>query len=341
MPGISAVLIAKNEERVIERCLKSLVGLDEIVILDTGSTDKTKDLATRMGARVVERTPTIVPFHFGLARNEANLLASHEWIFSIDADEVVRAGSIGKMRKAVQEAGEENAFVSTFLNHAEGDYSRTVAIEKVKLFKVSDWEWRYRVHEQLIPRKPDKKNVKALTEVVVEHLPEKDKSRRHGQNIDLLKMTVDESPEFTRAFRYLGQELMLRKEYQEAIPYLAQYAEKTEEGPLHKSEALMHIGRCYAETARVDEALKWYDLSSAVDPRRREPLYQAALNLIKNCRLEEALVWIKRMMSIPVTARPNTHLDLPDVWGGTPIKMLTFCNTEIARAKEALESRNV
>ena len=45
------------------------------------------------------------------------------------------------------------------------------------------------------------------------------------------------------------------------------------------------------------------------------------------------------MMAIPVTAKPNTNLDLADAWGGTPIKMLTFCTNEIARAKAAWEAQ--
>lgn len=336
---ISAVLITKNEEAVIGRCLKSVLGVNEIIVLDTGSTDKTMKIASDLGAKVAVRTPDIVPFHFAVARNDANSIAKGDWIFTIDADEALRPGGMRKIRKAVEEAGDHTAFTSTFVNQAEGDASRTVAIQKIKLYKAAEWEWKYRVHEQLMPRNPAKKKVGDLSAVVVEHLPVPDKSKRHGQNIDLLRLCVKESPEYTRAFRHLGQELMLRKEWMEAIPYLAEYAEKTEEGPLHKSEALMHVGRCYAEMGKIDDGLKWFELASAVDPRRREPLYHAALNLIKACRLEEALIFVKRMLSIPITVKPNTHLDLPDVWGGTPIKMLTFCNAEIARAKAAFEEQ--
>jgi glycosyltransferase involved in cell wall biosynthesis len=337
--GISAVLITKNEEKVIGRCLKSLLGLDEIVVLDTGSTDKTVKIATDVGAKVFTRTPAIVPFHFALARNEATLLAKNDWIFTIDADEVLRPGGTRKMRRVVEEAGDLTAFAPTFINQAEGDGSRTVVIQKTKLFRTSEWEWKYRVHEQLVTRKPGEKKIGDLSAVSIEHLPNPDKSVRHGQNLELLKMVVEENPEYARAFRHLGQELMLRKEWVQAIPYLAQYAEKTEEGPLHKSEVLSHIGRCYVETARLDEALPWFDQASLADPRRREPLYHAALGLIKACRLEEALLWVKRMLAIPVTAKPGSHLDLPEVWAGMPVKMLAFCTSEIARAKAAYEAQ--
>lgn len=337
--GISAVLITKNEEKVIGRCLKSLTGLDEVVILDTGSTDKTVEIANRVGARVTMRNGEIKPFHFAQARNEAMALATHDWIFSIDADECLKPGAIRKLRQAVQEAGETTAFVSTFVNNAGPGASKSVVIQKIKLFKASEWEWKYRVHEQLVAKNPDKKKVVSLEDVVVEHLPEPDKSRRHGQNIELLKLCIQESPEYARAFRHLGQELMLQKLWKEAIPHLARYVETTNEDALQKSEVMMHVGRCYAESGDLDSGLKWFEMSFQMDARRREPLYHATLNLIKACRLEEAEAFAKRMMDVPVATRPRSSLDLDDCWGGMPLKMYMFCKTEIAKAKAEYEAR--
>ena len=66
MEKISAVLIVKNEQKVIKRCLKSVKDCDEIVVLDTGSTDRTVAIAQEMGAKVKVSEP-IVPFHFANA----------------------------------------------------------------------------------------------------------------------------------------------------------------------------------------------------------------------------------------------------------------------------------
>jgi hypothetical protein len=338
--GISAVLITKNEEAVIARCIKSLLGVDEVVILDTGSDDKTVEVAEKLGAKVKRRESAIVPFHFAQARNEAMALASNNWIFSIDADECLRPGAIRKLRKAVSEAGEQTAFVSTFVNHAGSGASKSVVTQKIKLFKPSEWEWKYRVHEQLVARNPENKKVGILEDVVVEHIPEPDKSRRHGQNVELLKLCIQESPEYARAHRHLGQELMLQKAWREAIPHLARYVEITEEDALQKSEATMHVGRCYAESGGLDEGLKWFEMAFRTDPRRREPLYHAALHLIKACRLEEAEDFAKRMMDVPAATRPRSSLDIDDAWSGTPLKMYMFCKTEIARAKAEYEARN-
>lgn len=83
---LSAVLIVKNESAVIDRCLDSLYWVDEIVVLDTGSTDATLELCAKRGCR----TYSLEKWEgFGKAKQEAVNLASHDWILSIDADEAL------------------------------------------------------------------------------------------------------------------------------------------------------------------------------------------------------------------------------------------------------------
>lgn len=81
---ISAVIITHNEQRNISRCLTSLRGLaDEIVVVDSGSTDSTEKICLEAGARFVHHDWE----GFSRQKNYANSIASCEWILSIDADE--------------------------------------------------------------------------------------------------------------------------------------------------------------------------------------------------------------------------------------------------------------
>src|SRR5579872_2508884 len=84
-PGISLCMIVRNEERFLAQCLRSVSdAVDEIIIVDTGSTDKTIEIARSFGATVLER-----PWRddFGWARNESIAPATRRWIFFLDADE--------------------------------------------------------------------------------------------------------------------------------------------------------------------------------------------------------------------------------------------------------------
>jgi len=85
MPPLSVVIIARNEEDRIGEAIKSVAFADEVVVLDSGSSDSTVALARALGARVVE---TDWPGHVA-QKNRALVYASSDWILSIDADERV------------------------------------------------------------------------------------------------------------------------------------------------------------------------------------------------------------------------------------------------------------
>jgi glycosyltransferase involved in cell wall biosynthesis len=85
--GISAVIIVKDGERRLAEVLAALAGCAEIVVLDSGSTDRTLDIARAAGARVHQQAW----LGFGPQKNRAVELAAHDWILSLDADEVLDA----------------------------------------------------------------------------------------------------------------------------------------------------------------------------------------------------------------------------------------------------------
>lgn len=82
---ISATIITFNEERNVSRVIESLRCCDEILVLDSGSNDRTVEIATKLGARVEEAS-----WHgYAAQKNIAAELATHDWILSLDADESV------------------------------------------------------------------------------------------------------------------------------------------------------------------------------------------------------------------------------------------------------------
>lgn len=101
-PKISACLIVRDEAHSLPSCFQSLSGaVDEIVVVDTGSTDNTIAIAEAGGARVVKRV-----WHgdFAAARNQALDMASGEWVLSIDADETLTPESVDALRIATGES---------------------------------------------------------------------------------------------------------------------------------------------------------------------------------------------------------------------------------------------
>jgi glycosyltransferase involved in cell wall biosynthesis len=82
---ISATIVTLNEERNIGRAIESLRCVDEVVVVDSGSTDRTREIAIRLGARVIEEAWR----GYAAQKTFAAACAEHDWILSIDADEAV------------------------------------------------------------------------------------------------------------------------------------------------------------------------------------------------------------------------------------------------------------
>lgn len=102
---LSAVIITLNEERNLDRCLRSLVGVaDEVVVVDSGSTDRTREITDAHGARFIHHT-----FEGHIEqKNWAITQASHPWVLSLDADEALSpelAESIRRVKAAPEADG--------------------------------------------------------------------------------------------------------------------------------------------------------------------------------------------------------------------------------------------
>lgn len=104
--SIAATVITKNEAAMIRACLDSLSWVDEIVVVDSGSTDRTVDICREYTDKIMQ---TDWP-GFGPQKNRAIEMATSEWILSLDADERVTPELREELRAAMADAGNRSAF---------------------------------------------------------------------------------------------------------------------------------------------------------------------------------------------------------------------------------------
>ena len=146
-------MIVRDEEKNLPHCLESVRGMfDEIVVVDTGSTDRTKEIARAFGAKVFDFAWVD---NFAAARNEALSHATGDYAFWLDADDVVEPGELEKLRALLRRlrAGDEAAYVVRCACDPgpDGTGGETV-VDHVRLFPLrDDVRWTYRVHEQILP----------------------------------------------------------------------------------------------------------------------------------------------------------------------------------------------
>lgn len=147
---ISACLIVKNEERTLDRCLDSIHGhVDEIVVVDTGSHDRTKDVARRYTPRILD-----YPWRhdFAAARQFSFDRATGDWAFWLDADDVVH--NAAAIRAATAAAPPDvNCFYWKYRAGADPHGNSTCEFWRERLVRNDrSFRWCGRVHEVLVPR---------------------------------------------------------------------------------------------------------------------------------------------------------------------------------------------
>lgn len=146
-PSLSLAVIAKNEEATIARCLGSLHGLaGETVLVDTGSTDSTKDIAASAGARIVDHAWS---GDFSAARNEALRHVRGRMVLFLDADEWIEPASLAELGEKAHGEADAAHYVVQVNKYPDG---ATVRNNVVRLFpNLPGIGFIHRIHEDVIP----------------------------------------------------------------------------------------------------------------------------------------------------------------------------------------------
>jgi tetratricopeptide (TPR) repeat protein len=146
-PRISLCMIARDEQRFLPECLaRARDAFDELVLVDTGSLDRTVAIAESFGARIVHRA---WDDDFAAARNAGLSVATGDWILVLDADEMLQDGAAARIRELVRDAGVSGYHLRFTNSYTSG---KTVSVLMVRLFRrLPGVAWQNVIHEQVTP----------------------------------------------------------------------------------------------------------------------------------------------------------------------------------------------
>lgn len=205
-PKLTVCLLAKNEENNIGRALTSIQSAaDEIIVVDTGSTDRTIEIAESFGAKIVHH-----PWNesFADARNAGLEHATGDWVLMLDADEAVSEKMARMLQGALRDLSAEG-YLTILTNYVEGKPLDRGAV--LRLFR-NRRTYRYsgRVHESIMESLgPNQGKVKTL-HAIIEHYgynPVEDKRKgRRERNKRLLESMLEEEPTRASTWFFLGLE---------------------------------------------------------------------------------------------------------------------------------------
>jgi glycosyltransferase involved in cell wall biosynthesis len=221
----SLTMIVRDEQENLPKCLESVRGIfDEIVVVDTGSVDRTREIAREYGAQVFEFAWID---DFAAARNAALSHATGDSIFWLDADDVIDPPQREKLRRLLDglRPDEPTAYVVRCACDpgADGSGGDTV-VDHVRLFPLREnIRWSYRVHEQIMPALRRAGIPVRWTDVVIRHTGYIDsalRARKLDRDARILQEELKERPDEPFILFNLGAIAIERRDWHGALEYL-------------------------------------------------------------------------------------------------------------------------
>lgn len=298
---IAVYAIAKNEEKFVERFCESAKEADVILIADTGSDDKTVELAKKCGATV--HNIFISPWRFDAARNAALALlpADVDVCISMDLDEVLKPG----WRQSIEElwTGKTNRIQHMF------DNGGGLVFGVSRVHARTGFSWHFPCHEYVLVDPRNTEVLVATKDVYMEHLPDPTKSR--GQYLPMLEMAIKERPTCSRSQFYYARELSYHSRLDECQREFKKF--------LDMPSAVWNVERAYAyrmigstmELAGQDGSA-WFFKSIAEDPASREPWLELAFRAYKNKDWSHCYLYAK--MALELKEKTIWHTTDPKAW---------------------------
>lgn len=330
---ISLCMIVKNEEQTIERCLLSVKGIvDEIIIVDTGSTDKTKEIVSNFSDKVYD-------FEwindFAAARNYAFSQATQEYILWLDADDVFVPEDQELFLSLKSSLSREFDIVSMLYNLGFDQYGKvTFQRRRNRLVKrEKNFRWIGAVHEYLEVYGNNFNSAIAVT-----HLP---LSHDSDRNLRIYEQRLQKGEQFTpRDLFYFANELLDHRLFNRAIEYYQQFL-ATKQGWVEDNiSACSKLADCFHNLNDIENQLKYIYMSFRYDVPRAEFCCRLGFYHLNNNQLNQAIFWYK------VAAQSEKPADS---WGMVnfqcqtwlPHLQLCVCYSRIGQYKLAYEHNEI
>jgi len=221
---VSACVITKNEEKNLSTCLDSVKSIvSEIIVVDTGSTDRTVEIARSYGAKVFS-------FEwindFAAARNYAIEQAKGDWIIFLDADEYFAPDSVKYVKRAILDAEKQKMdMIICLMAHLEKKTKKITSSNLlIRIFKRHP-QIRYvgAIHERIVRLDRPAKLLNTEKNITIFHtgyseetVNEKEKAKR---NLNLLFAELEKKPDSSELLFYISESYLMEKQFEEALHY--------------------------------------------------------------------------------------------------------------------------
>ncbi len=309
---LSACLIVRDNESTIRPCLETLAPwVDEVVVVDTGSTDRTPDICEELGARV---------YHwpwcddFAAARNESLKYARGEWIFWMDSDDTLPKECGQHLQELALGAHKDNTLGYVLQVHCPGQEPTDVTVvDHIKLFRNRpDLNFEFRIHEQILPSIRRAGGEVEFTDIHVIHSgATKDaagRARKLERDFRLLHLENQERPNHPFTLFNLGMTHADCGQHEEAIQALNHCIQVSGNGESHLRKAYALLVSSQTQSNQQQQALQTCSSALNLFPGDKELLFRRAMLEHQTGQLNAAVETYNQILKEP-TGRHFTSID--------------------------------
>lgn len=300
---ISVCIIAKNEEKHIEECLKRIKPYGfEIIVTDTGSTDRTKELAAKYADKVLDFAWVN---DFSAARNFCAKNASNNWILSLDCDEFVNSIDIDTLRMFMQKFPRYTGVIRlknlVLKENGEKGYGSD---DVTRFYNKNFYCFDYPIHEQVCSIDKTKRDELVqcfLLPMEVVHygyaLDKEAMRKKQERNLELLYRNLEEKPKDLYTLFQIGQSEFIIGNYEKAISF---YEKAVEQNPSTQyffvQILIMSLAKAYVQVGREEDALALMDRYAGECKSARFTFMYASVLLDNRQPLKALLLYVKTTM---------------------------------------------
>ncbi len=328
---IAVYAIAKNEEKFVNRWVKSMQEADDIYVLDTGSTDKTVKLLKENNVHV--KIKKITPWRFDVARNASLEMVPKDIDICVctDLDEILEEGWRKELETSFKE--NKNATRARYNYNWKLDENNhpLVSFRYEKIHIRNGYKWTHPVHEVLEYSGPCEKYVE--TNITLNHYPDNTKSR--SMYLPLLELSVKENPLDDRNLHYLGREYMYYHYYDKCIKTLHKHLKcPNATWKDERCASMRFIARSYWALNYLEEAIMWYQKAIEEAPYLREGYIELA-NLYLN-QNNYLLSYKLAKKALKIKEKSPSYINEEFAWNSEFYDLLVLSSFYTGHVKESL-----